>query len=67
MHLMSVPFYDIVDEATAELKPGSYVDMYAHFVEEYNRRVEKSPAPVHYRAIFAELGDWMSRWSRAFQ
>lgn len=66
MHLMSVPFYDIVDEAVAELKPGSYVDLYAGFVEEFTRRVDKSPAPVHYRAIFAELADWMGRWSRAF-
>lgn len=67
MHLMSVPFYDIVDEAVSELKPAGYADLYSHFVEEYNRRVEKSPAPVHYRAIFTELGDWMSRWAKAFQ
>jgi hypothetical protein len=66
MHLMSVPFYDIVDQAVAELAPSSYTDIFAHFVEEYSRLVDKSPAPAHYRAIFTELGDWMSRWARAF-
>ncbi len=66
MHLMSVPFYELVDEAVSEVRPGSYTDMYAHFVEEFRARVSASRAPVHYRAVFAELGDWMARWARAF-
>jgi hypothetical protein len=67
MHLMSMPFYDLVDEAVAAVAPGEYVDMYAHFVEEYQRRLEASTAPVHYRSIYAQLGEWMDRWSKAFR
>ena len=67
MHLMSMPFYDIVDEAVARVAPGSYADMFAHFVEEYLYLVDKSPAPVHYRDVYGRLGDWMARWSRAFR
>lgn len=66
MHLMSVPFYDIVDEAVAELEPSDYAAMYAQFVEEYQRRVEKSPAPPHFKAVYEGLGEWMERWARAF-
>ena len=40
--------------------------MFAEFVDEYRSRVGSRSAPVHYRAVFAELGDWMARWSRAF-
>jgi hypothetical protein len=65
MHLMSVPFYDLVDEAVAEVAPGPYPAMYSHFVEEYQRRIPRSPAPVHYRTVFTELGEWMARWARA--
>lgn len=65
MHVMSVPFYDLVDEAVGEVAPGPYPDMYAHFVEEYQRRIPRSPAPVHYRRVFTELGEWMARWARA--
>jgi len=67
MHLMSVPFYELVDEAVADLSPGGYVDLYAGFVDEFERRIEGSRAPVHYRAIYSELADWMRRWSLAFQ
>jgi hypothetical protein len=66
MHLMSMPFYDIVDAAAAEVQPGEYTEMFAHFVEAYLREVECSPAPVHYRGVYRELGDWMLRWSKAF-
>jgi hypothetical protein len=65
MHLMSVPFYDLVDEAVAEVAPGPYPVMYAHFVEEYQRQIGRSRAPVHYRRVYAELGEWMARWARA--
>lgn len=66
MHLMSVPFYELVESALVEVAPGEYVDMFAHFVEEYRRLAPHSPAPAHYRQVFAELGDWMARWSAAF-
>jgi hypothetical protein len=67
MHLMSMGFYDIVDAAAAEVASGEYTEMFAHFVEEYLRGVEASAAPSHYREVYAQLGDWMQRWSRAFQ
>lgn len=67
MHLMSLPFYDIVDTAAAEVTPGEYAPMFAHFVEQYHRALAVAQVPTHYRAVFAELGDWMTRWSEAFQ
>lgn len=66
MHLTSMPFYDIVEEAVAEVDAADYAPMYAHFVEEYQRRVEKATIPPHFAAVFVELGDWMGRWARAF-
>ena len=67
MHLMSMGFYDIVDAATAEVTPTDYATMFAHFVEEYERRIMTSPTPAHYREVYAELGRWMTRWSAAFR
>ena len=63
---MSVPFYDLVDTAVAEVAPGDYAGMFAHFVSEYQRLVPRSPAPAHYREVFRQLGDWMGRWAAAF-
>lgn len=67
MHLMSIPFYDLVDAAVEEVAPGHYSSMYQHFVEEFQRGVRASGQPVHYRAVFTELGDWMARWAKACQ
>lgn len=66
MHLMSVPFYDIVDRAAAGVAPGEYRDMFAAFVDGYLAEVGRSTAPSHYRAVYRELGTWMRRWSEAF-
>lgn len=66
MHLMSCHFYDLIDAAAAEVRPADYATMFAHLTEEYQRRVDTSPAPAHYREIFAQLGDWMGRWVRCF-
>ena len=52
MHLMSVPFYDLVDAAVAEVGRATTPTMFAHFVEEYQRSAPHSPAPPHYRAVF---------------
>lgn len=67
MHLMSMGFYDLVDAAAASVPPGEYTEMFAHFVEEFERGVAGSTLPAHYRDIYAQLGDWMARWSRAFR
>lgn len=67
MHLMSVPFYDLVDTAAAAVQPGEYRDMFAAFVDEYRSQVDRSRAPSHYRAVFRELGVWMQRWAEAFR
>jgi hypothetical protein len=66
MHLMSMPFYDLVDAAVERVPSGSYTEMFATFVEEYERAVERCTAPAHYREVYRQLGDWMGRWSRAF-
>ncbi len=66
MHVMSMPFYDLVESAVGEVERGDYVAMFAQFVEEYQRRVPRCGAPAHYREIFGQLGDWMARWAAAF-
>jgi hypothetical protein len=66
MHLMAREFYAIVDAAVADVLPGDYAPMYAHFVEEYFRQLERSQAPAHYRAGYRELGEWMQRWAKIF-
>ena len=45
MHLMSMPFYDLVDAAAAEVVPGDYADMMAHFVDAYERQLSLSLRP----------------------
>jgi hypothetical protein len=42
MHLMSMGFYDIVDAASAEVTVGGYTEMFAEFVDEYDRQVASS-------------------------
>lgn len=66
MHLMSMGFYDVVDEAVANVTAAAYAEMFAHFVQEYHRALERSSAPGHYRSVYAQLGDWMGRWAGAF-
>lgn len=66
MHLMSMPFYDITDTAAAEVAAGEYDEMFAHFVEEYRRGVERAAVPAHYREVYRSLGEWMARWAEAF-
>ena len=53
--------------AAATVDSGEYTEMFAHFVEEFERGVVASTLPVHYREVYAQLGDWMARWSRAFR
>lgn len=66
MHLLSVPFYDCVDRAVERVQPGSYVDMFAAFVDEYMAEVTRASLPIHYRRVYEELGSWMQRWARCW-
>ena len=66
MHLLSMPFYDVVDRAAATVVAGDYAQMFGAFVDAYMAEVDRSPAPCHYREVFAELGTWMQRWAAAF-
>lgn len=66
MHLMSVPFYELVDAAVGRVAADDYREMFGAFVEAYLGEVARSSVPRHYREIFEQLGDWMSRWVRAF-
>ena len=66
MHLMSMGFYGLVDEASSLVKPSSYEEMFAHFVSEYQECVEHSSLPAHYVEVYRSLGEWMQRWSSAF-
>jgi hypothetical protein len=67
MHLMSMPFYSIVEEALAEVAPGSYLDMFGAFVDQYRRRADLAEVPSHYRQVFVELGQSMARWVACFE
>ena len=67
MHLMSVPFYECVDEAAARVRPGPYAEMFGAFTEEYLAAVSRSRAPRHYVDIYRQLGEWMQRWVACFR
>jgi hypothetical protein len=67
MHLMSMGFYDLIDEAVTAVASGSYTDMFANLVEEFSRGISRSSLPSHYLWVYGELADWMGRWSAAFQ
>lgn len=66
MHLMSMGFYELVDEAAAEVEAADYAEMFAAFVEAYRAAVGRSGRPSHYVEVYRALGDWMARWSEAF-
>ena len=66
MHLMSMGFYRVVDEAVSRVRPAGYTEMFASFVDEYRSAVDRSPEPSHYRDVYRQLGAWMSLWSQAF-
>jgi len=66
MHLMSMGFYDLIDQAVDSVAAGSYTEMFAHLVEELQRAISGSALPSHYLWTYRELVDWMGRWSRAF-
>jgi len=67
MHLMAREFFAAVDEAADAVTAGSYQDMFAHFTEEYLRSVARSSAPKHYRLVYQQLGEAMSRWVDCFR
>jgi len=66
MHLMSMGFYELVDDASSRVEPADYAQMYSNFVEEYRATVERCKLPVHYVEVYRSLGEWMQRWSAAF-
>lgn len=67
MHLMSMGFYDLIDQAVDSVTPSSYTEMFAQLVEELHRAISGSSLPSHYLWTYRELADWMGRWSRAFR
>lgn len=66
MHMMARQFYDAVDAAAATVRPGEYSRMFADFTEAYLGEVTRSTAPLHYRNVYRELGEWMQRWAGVF-
>jgi hypothetical protein len=66
MHLMAVQFYDAVDAAAEQVRAGDYATMFADFTEAFMGEVTRSTAPLHYRAVYRELGESMQRWAGAF-
>ena len=67
MHLMAREFFAAADEAAERVAAGPYREMFAQFTEEYLRAVERSSAPKHYRQVYKQLGEAMSRWVGCFR
>jgi hypothetical protein len=67
MHMMSMGFYRLVDDAVTSVAVGSYTEMFGSFVDAYHQAIDRSPEPSHYKDVYRELGAWMTRWSAAFQ
>lgn len=67
MHLLNMPFYNLVDEAVADLRPAPYGELYAAFVDAFRVALDRADLPLHYRHTLGELTDWMDRWVAAFQ
>ena len=66
MHLMSMGFYRLVDDAVSPVAPGTYTEMFGAFVDAYHVALDRCREPIHYRTIYRELGMWMKRWAQAF-
>lgn len=66
MHLMSMGFYDLVDEAVDQVAPDDYTTMYAELTEAFRTVVERSSLPAHYLRVYRALGESMAKWSRTF-
>jgi reversibly glycosylated polypeptide len=66
MHMMSVQFYDAVDAAAEHVSAGEYSTMFSDFTEAFLAEVTRSRAPLHYRAVYRELGETMQRWAAVF-
>jgi hypothetical protein len=66
MHLMSMQFYAIVEQAVARVRAADYATMFADFTEEYRKEAARAAVPEHFRQAFRELGDAMHRWVRCF-
>ena len=66
MHLMSMGFYRLVDDAVSNIRVAGYTEMFATFVDAYQVALDRCPEPAHYREVYKELGSWMRRWSEAF-
>ncbi len=66
MHLMSMPFYEIVETAIASITPGSYKAMFGEFSETFLIAAERSRVPGHFRRVYAELGKAMCGWACCF-
>lgn len=66
IHLMSMPFYGIVDNAVSRVAAGGYGEMFGAFVDEYRRLLETASIPAHYRQAFRQLGEAMARWVACF-
>ncbi len=66
MHLMSMPFYRLIDRAVERLRPGAYDQMFGALTEEFRSEVERAELPEHYREVFRSLGVSMDKWARCF-
>ena len=67
MHLLARGFFEIVDDAVARVKAGSYADMYGQFVDAFAAAVDWSNEPRHYCEVYRELHKPMVRWAKEFK
>jgi hypothetical protein len=67
MHLMAREFFEIVDAAADGVRTDSYSVMFGEFADRYLDQVGRSSAPSHYRRVYRELGEAMTRWADCFR
>jgi len=69
MHILEPYFYELADAAAESVKAGSYLEMFAHFAENFSRELEKrnKNLPVDYFAGFSVLANAINLWKNLFQ
>lgn len=65
-HLLGSLFFDLIDEAAAEVAVSDYAQMFAALTEEYLSRLGRAPLPRHYKQVLQEIGSAMERWAALF-
>jgi hypothetical protein len=69
IHILESFFRELVDESVFDIRPGSYISMFAHFSENFEKQLDKNTnkIPPHYIKSFKFLVKSMKLWTKLFQ